>query len=118
MSGGSLDYVYRKVADAAQTILSRPRNPLHLAFARHLIKVSKALHDLEWVYSGDYSEPDEEEAIRAVCMNSVPECPDDCIYRVGRSCVAGSPCIRQADDLYIKIGRGDNQQEKFVSWNP
>lgn len=66
MSGGSLDYVYGRVDDAAQNIMSRSRNPLHRAFAKHLIKVSKALHDLEWVYSGDCSEPDEEEAIRAV----------------------------------------------------
>ena len=66
MSGDSLDYVYGRVDDAAQSILSRSRNPLHLAFAKHLIKVSKALHDLEWVYSGDCSEPDEEDAIRAV----------------------------------------------------
>ena len=66
MSGGSLDYVYRNVADAAQNILERSQNPLHRAFARHLSRVSKALHDLEWVYSGDCSEPDEEAAIRAV----------------------------------------------------
>ena len=66
MSGGSLDYVYRNVADAAKNILERSQNPLHRAFAKHLIKVSKALHDLEWVYSGDCSEPDEEDAICAV----------------------------------------------------
>jgi len=66
MSGGSLDYVYGKVEDTARTIIERSRNPLHLAFAKHLIKVSQALHDLEWVFSGDSSEPDEEDAIRAV----------------------------------------------------
>lgn len=66
MSGGSLDYVYGRVDDAAQSIMSRSQNPLDRAFAKHLIKVSKALHYLEWVYSGDCSEPDGEEAIRAV----------------------------------------------------
>ena len=66
MSGGSLDYIYGKVSDASDNILSRSRNPLHIAFAKHLIKVSRALHDLGWVLSGDCSEPSEEEAIRAV----------------------------------------------------
>jgi hypothetical protein len=66
MSGGSLDYVYFKVDEAAHSIRSRSRNPLHHAFAKHLVKVSKALHDLEWVYSGDCCEPSEEKAIREV----------------------------------------------------
>lgn len=66
MSGGSLDYVYSKVADAADSIESRSRNPLHLAFSKHLRKVATALHDLEWVYSCDKCSPDEEAAIRAV----------------------------------------------------
>ena len=66
MSGGSLDYVYGRVNDAAQSIKSRSKKPLHIAFAKHLEKVASALHDLEWVFSGDYSEPAEEKAIRAV----------------------------------------------------
>ena len=66
MSGGSLDYAYCKVSDAANTIMGRSRNPLHLAFAKHLMRVSEALHDLEWVYSDDCSSPQEEESIRLV----------------------------------------------------
>jgi hypothetical protein len=41
-------------------------NPLHVAFAKHLEKVSTALHELEWVLSGDTTSPEEEPAIRAV----------------------------------------------------
>lgn len=67
MSGGSLDYFFGRVTDVASDIRSRGRdNPLHVAFADHLDKVAKALHDLEWVWSFDYSKGDEEEAIRAV----------------------------------------------------
>lgn len=66
MSGGSLEYVYGKVEEAADLIASRSGKPLHRAFANHLRLVSEALHDLEWVYSGDYSEGDEDSAIRAV----------------------------------------------------
>jgi hypothetical protein len=66
MSGGSLDYVYSRVEDAAREILSMTRNPLHVAFSKHLSKVSKALRNLEWVLSGDSSSPYEEESIRAV----------------------------------------------------
>lgn len=66
MSGGALNYIYGRVCDIAGTIKDRSRNPLHVAFADHLLKVSTALHDLEWVLSGDKSLGDEEAAIRAV----------------------------------------------------
>ena len=66
MSGGSLDYAYRYVSDAAGAIKSRTRKTLHVAFAKHLEKVSKALYELEYVISGDSSSPAEEESIRAV----------------------------------------------------
>lgn len=65
MNGGSLDYVYRTVEDAAY-IIRLYKNPLYVAFAKHLIKVAKALYDLELVLSCDRSEPSEVAAIRAV----------------------------------------------------
>jgi hypothetical protein len=68
MSGGSLDYVYNKVEDVAQQIAGRAETPEQHAFAAHLLKVSKALHDLEWVWSCDYSQGQEVEAIMA-CIN-------------------------------------------------
>ena len=59
MSGGSMDYLYLKVEDASMRIDS----PLRRAFWIHLKKVAKALHDIEWVDSGDYARGDEVKAI-------------------------------------------------------
>ena len=53
MSGGSYDYLYHKVEEVADQ-LDGDRSPLRRAFAEHLHKVAKALHDIEWVDSGDY----------------------------------------------------------------
>jgi hypothetical protein len=66
MSGGSLDYIYGKVEDAADSIRGRAFKPLHLAFAEHLRLVATALHDLEWVFSSDTSPGDEDAAILKV----------------------------------------------------
>jgi len=66
MSGGSLDYVCYRLDDAIDTIERRATTTLHKAFAAHLRDVSKALHDLEWVYSCDYSEGQEVESLRKV----------------------------------------------------
>lgn len=72
MSGGSLDYVYNKVSDAAGCIRSLSKKPIHLAFAKHLDLVSKALYDLELVFSHDCSYPSEERAIQA-CLKENDE---------------------------------------------
>ena len=66
MSGGSLDYCYGRVQDAAHTILSRAESPTHRAFAAHLLKVSEALRAMEWMLSCDTSPGSEMAAIRAV----------------------------------------------------
>ena len=66
MSGGSLDYVCYKLDDAIEVIERRATTVLQKAFAAHLKDVAKALHDLEWVYSGDYSDGDDVEALRKV----------------------------------------------------
>ena len=66
MSGGSLDYGYCKVEEMARSIVERSRVPLHIAFAKHLLKVSTALHDLEWLLSSDTSPGDEKKAIMDV----------------------------------------------------
>jgi hypothetical protein len=72
MSGGSLDYACYKMDSIIEEIEReapcRGMTVLHKAFVAHLKKVSKALHDLEWVYSADYGPGDEEEAIKA-CIN-------------------------------------------------
>ena len=66
MSGGSLDYICYKLDDAVDAIEKRATTTLQKAFAAHLRDVSKALHDLEWVFSGDYGEGDETEALSKV----------------------------------------------------
>lgn len=66
MSGGSYDYLYTKIEDVADSLLSRKGEaPIRRAFAEHLKLVAKALHDIEWVDSGDYGGGDDVDAIRA-----------------------------------------------------
>ena len=66
MSGGSLDYICYKLDDVIDIVESRAKTALQKAFAAHLRDVSKALHDLEWVFSCDYSDGDEVEALSKV----------------------------------------------------
>jgi len=66
MSGGSLDYICYKLDDVIDTVEGRAKTALQKAFTAHLRDVSKALHDLEWVFSGDYSDGDEVEALKKV----------------------------------------------------
>ena len=70
MSGGSLDYIYYKVDEVADSIDRRTENPLYRAFAEHLRMVSSALHDVEWEFSGDYGEGDAEEMVKKVLGDS------------------------------------------------
>jgi hypothetical protein len=63
MSGGSMDYLYSKIEWFADF---EENTPERKAFAEHLKLIVKALHDIEWVDSGDYSPGDENEAIMAV----------------------------------------------------
>lgn len=65
MSGGSMNYLYTQVEYAE----FRTDTPERRAFAKHLKKVAKALHDIEWVDSGDYGPGDETAAILA-CLGS------------------------------------------------
>jgi hypothetical protein len=52
MSGGSMEYLYLKVQDTAED-LQQSKCKLRRAFGNHLVKVAKALHDIEWIDSGD-----------------------------------------------------------------
>lgn len=60
MSGGSMEYLCYKVGDAS----FRTHTPERKAFMKHLQLVAAALHDIEWVDSGDYGPGRENEAIR------------------------------------------------------
>jgi hypothetical protein len=68
MSGGSLDYVCYKVQDAASSIEFNYKgvSPIHIAFAKHLKDVAKALHDIELVLSSDMSKGDDLDSIKKV----------------------------------------------------
>lgn len=66
MSGGSLDYAHYKIETIADDIRARAENPMHVALSVHLYKVAKAVHDLEWMWSGDTGPGDETKAIAAI----------------------------------------------------
>jgi len=67
MSGGSMNYLYSKLEYAD----FNANTPERRAFERHLKLVAKALHDIEWVDSGDYGPGDENAAIRACLGDAV-----------------------------------------------
>lgn len=62
MSGGSMNYLYSKLLYDATFHTNTPERK---AFREHLHKVANALHDIEWVDSGDSGPGDENAAIRA-----------------------------------------------------
>lgn len=65
MSGGSWEYVYGKFEDVASR-LKHDGRPKRRALGRLIAKIAVAMHDIEWVDSGDYSSDQEDEAIDAV----------------------------------------------------
>lgn len=69
MSGGSMDYLYSRVEDAARTLCSSPL-AYRRALGSRLLKVATALHNIEWVDSGDYGEGDDKKAIQVVLSST------------------------------------------------
>ena len=67
MSGGSYDYLYQRINDAADTLAGLQQTPIRRAFAAHLKLVAKAMHSIEWVDSCD-SSPGSEDAEIRVCL--------------------------------------------------
>lgn len=67
MSGGSMNYLYSRLEYAEFDV----DTPERRAFEQHLKLVAKALHDIEWVDSGDYAPGDENAAIRACLGDAV-----------------------------------------------
>lgn len=64
MSGGSMDYLYRRIEDAEFDLTT----PERIAFKQHLNLVAEACKAIEWVDSCDNSEGSETEVI-AKCIN-------------------------------------------------
>lgn len=61
-----MNYLYSKLECDA---IFSTHTPERVAFKKHIAKVAKALHDIEWVDSCDKSPGDENDAIRA-CLQA------------------------------------------------
>lgn len=64
MSGGHYNYASHNINTFIYVFGLQANTPLRLAFLNHLKKVEKAIHDIEWVDSGDYGPGDEDAAIK------------------------------------------------------
>lgn len=64
MSGEAFQGLEYPLYDAIITIMAQNK-PLYTAFAKHLELVKQALHDVNYVISGDMSEGKEVESIKA-----------------------------------------------------
>lgn len=62
MSGGAYDHFWLQIEHVAERLMAS-RDPTRHAFGLHLLKVSKAMHDIEWVDSDDSAPGDEYTAI-------------------------------------------------------
>lgn len=63
MSGGSYEYLYHKMDDAGMALMAKHQPAYRRAFGELMMKCAKAMHDVEWVDSGDMGRGDDEEAI-------------------------------------------------------
>lgn len=68
MSGGSYEYLYYKMEDAAHTLMRKDQVAYRIAFGNLMLRCAQAMHDVEWVDSCDKSPGDDEEAIMK-CIN-------------------------------------------------
>jgi hypothetical protein len=64
MSGGSWDYLFGRMDNAADRLVAS-RVPRRKAFGLLMRSCAKAMHDIEWVDSGDYGPGDDVDAIDA-----------------------------------------------------
>jgi len=65
MSGGSYDYIGFRIKDLREEIRHQD-NPRRVAFAKLMGLIGDAMHQIEWVDSGDCSPGDEYAAIDKV----------------------------------------------------
>jgi hypothetical protein len=66
MSGGSYDYIGFRIRDLRDQIRSQDKDPRRASFAKLMSLVGDAMHDIEWVDSGDCGEGDEHKSIDKV----------------------------------------------------
>jgi len=69
MSGGSMNYLYRRLLWESEF---EDSTELRREFRLHLIQVAAALKAIEWVDSGDLSPGDEDEALAVVLGSRKP----------------------------------------------
>jgi len=99
MSGGSYDYACFKLSLFIDEFERNLHNdPLRIAFLEHLKKVQKAMHDIEWVDSGDYSDGGEHDSIKA-CL--APGGIDEAVKQHLR---------KYAESLLNIVGNSEEQQ--------
>lgn len=97
MSGGSWNYAYRGVEEMADGLEGSP-DALRSAFGSLLRKVATAMHDIEWVDSADYSNGDEEAAIRAALGDNAPA------LALGAAAANLSKAIQRASETLAQFG--------------
>jgi len=66
MSGGSYNYFCFDIGNFANAIENQHTDPRRASFAKLLLLIKKAAHDIEWVDSFDYGKGDEHQAIDEV----------------------------------------------------
>lgn len=98
MSGGSYEYLYSRIEDAARQVNARgaTKGPLRAAFAAHLKLVAEAMRMVEWVDSCDSAPGDEDEAIRA-CLAPGAE--------VEAARLELEAAMKQAEKVHERLGR-------------
>jgi hypothetical protein len=79
MSGGSMNYLYRKLLWECDFTED---THLRMAFRNHLMKVAEALRMIECVDSGDWGPGDEEHAILAVLGSPWKSLTDEDFYSI------------------------------------
>ena len=72
MSGGAYNYAYVNVREMGEELIHSGGDE-RVAFGRLMLKVAEAMHDIEWVDSGDYSHGDESEAIKVALGESASQ---------------------------------------------
>ena len=63
MSGGSWDYICYRLEELADS-LSTETDPMRVAMSVKVRELAKAMHDIEWVDSGDYGKGDDTKSIK------------------------------------------------------
>ena len=98
VSGDSMNHIYSRLINDANF---NQHTPERKAFAAHLVKVAKALHDIEWVDSGDSSPGSENQAIR------------DCLHQSAVLDAAVETARQAQKELQIELERACSGDPKY-----